>query len=52
MERIPDMPKSQNEWETHWLFYRLVVKERDYERQLNTLLREEIESLKKQYDKC
>lgn len=26
---IPPMPKSQEEWEAHWAFYRLTVMQRD-----------------------
>ena len=38
----PSMPTTQAEWEAHWAFYQLAVKERDFERLCVNNLREEL----------
>lgn len=42
----PEMPKTQAEWECHWAFYQLTLKERDYERIVNDRLRAELKELR------
>lgn len=45
MSRIPEMPKSKEEWELHWKFYELAIKERDYERIARDRLQQQMDLL-------